>query len=483
MKKQLLSLMFATLLLASCSDADTVTTNETETMKQTEAAVESIDISPQIPAVDYGGYEFTILTTDTAENETAYHEVFSEEQTGEPVNDAVYLRNTTVGDKYNIVIKGIYTGLFDYSTFTKAVSAGDDVYDIIMPNQMSVVQYACNGYLQEITSIPHLDFSKPWWLENSVKDTSVGGTSYFAIGDMNLASWESTPVIFYNKSMAANYDVSNLYSLVYDGKWTYDTMLKICSEVSTDLNGNGKYDENDAYGLALNSFSVYTMTYGGGFRLVSRDNNDIPQIDLSEGFISFLQRHINECNNNTSIMNGDLLGNGDVLKGVAIRKTAFQENRVLFYNEMLTMASMLRDMETDFGVLPMPKSDEAQQQYFSFFHKSNSSTIAVPVTSVEPERLGAVIEDMQYQSHLLVRPAYLNTTVKNKTMRDEESEQMLDMILSNIIFDVVLEPGILDACRPLFNKANDNIVSALEKQMKTFEKNLQEYTDALLTDE
>ena len=68
-------------------------------------------------------------------------------------------------------------------------------------------------------------------------------------------------------------------------------------------------------------------------------------------------------------------------------------------------------------------------------------------------------------------------------MRDEESEQMLDMILSNIIFDVVLEPGILDACRPLFNKANDNIVSALEKQMKTFEKNLQEYTDALLTDE
>ena len=90
---------------------------------------------------------------------------------------------------------------------------------------------------------------------------------------------------------------------------------------------------------------------------------------------------------------------------------------------------------------------------------------------------------MQYQSHLLVRPAYLNTTVKNKTMRDEESEQMLDMILSNIIFDVVLEPGILDACRPLFNKANANIVSALEKQMKTFEKNLQEYTDALLTDE
>lgn len=178
MKKQLLSILFAALLLASCSDTGTVSTNETETITQTESVSESIDISPQIPAVDYGGYEFTILTTDIAENETAYHEVFSEEQNGEPVNDAVYLRNTTVGDKYNIVIKGIYTGLFDYSTFTKAVSAGDDVYDVIMPNQLSAVQFACNGYLQEITSIPYLDFTHPWWLENSVKETSVGGTSY-----------------------------------------------------------------------------------------------------------------------------------------------------------------------------------------------------------------------------------------------------------------------------------------------------------------
>lgn len=50
-------------------------------------------------------------------------------------------------------------------------------------------------------------------------------------------------------------------------------------------------------------------------------------------------------------------------------------------------------------------------------------------------------------------------------MRDEESERMLDLILGNIIFDDALDPGILDAIRPLFNKANTNIASVLESKM------------------
>lgn len=479
MKRQVLSLLLTALLFASCSKTGTPTETSSDSSGVSETAPETIDISPQIPAVDYEGYTFSILTTGIAENETAYHEVYSEGQTGEAVNDAVYARNMAIAEKYNIIMEGIYTGLFDYSTFTKAVVAGDDVYDVIMPNQVSAMQFAGNGYLQEITSIPHLDFTKPWWLENSVSETSLYGRNFFAVGDMNLASWESTPVLFYNKDMAASYNVDNLYTVVDAGKWTYDTMLAYCSNVSTDLNGNGEFDADDAYGLALNSFSVYTMTYGGGFRLIDRDADDLPVIDLSEDFITFMQRHIQECNNNPAIMNGDKLGKGDVLLGVALRKTAFQENRVLFYNEMLTIASTLREMETDFGVLPMPKSSEAQEQYYSFFHKSNSSTIAVPVTSVEPERIGSVIEDMQYQSHLLVRPAYLESTVKGKVMRDMESERMLDLVLSNIIFDTVLDPGILDACRPLFNTANENLMSELAGKMNTFEKTLQEYIDAI----
>ena len=113
----------------------------------------------------------------------------------------------------------------------------------------------------------------------------------------------------------------------------------------------------------------------------------------------------------------------------------------------------------------MPKSDETQKTYYSFFHNTNSSTVTIPVTNSDIDRTGRIVEDMLYQSHMLVRPAYFEKTVYAKAMRDEESERMLDLILGNIIFDDALDPGILDAIRPLFNKANTNIASALESKM------------------
>lgn len=479
--KRFVPLILAVLLLCTaCSSGKEQQQPDAQPVNETSAETTATDYSPDISAADYNGYDFRIYTTDIQENEIAYHEIFSEGENGEPVNDAVYRRNSVISEKYNIKVSGLFYGLLDYSHFKKAVMANEDAYDIVMPNISSAMSFAASGYLQEIHKVPYFDFSKPWWLENSLTETSIMNQNFFAVGDINLASYESTPVIFFNKQMAAAYDINDLYSIVDTGKWTYDKMLEYCTSVGTDLNGNGVLDENDSYGLALNSFSVFTMTYGGGFRIITKDKDDIPQITFSEDFISFLQHHIEEVASNSSILNGDTIANGDIIKGVNIRKTAFQENRVLFYNEMLTMATMLRGMETDFGVLPMPKSTETQEHYYSFFHKTNSSTVTVPVTNTDLDRTGRIMEDLLYQSYMLVRPAYFNITVASKLMRDEDSERMLDLILSNIIFDVALEPGVLDDIRPLFNKANENIVSKLESNRSKYEKALAKNIEVLI---
>ena len=468
--KRILStlLLTAMILCVSCGKETVSIGTDTEQSANTTSIssdTTSENLDPQIPAFDYGGYEFRILTSDIAENEMAYHEVFSEGENGEVVNDAVYKRNVAINEKYNVKIIGEYTGLFDFSNFTKSVLANDDVYDVVLLNIKTAVTSATSGYLKEINDIPYLDFSKPWWRENSVTESSIMTRSYFAVGDINLASYESTPVIFFNKQMTEANNITDLYEVVDRGEWTYDKMLEYCSDVGSDLDGNSVYDENDSYGLALNSFSVFTFTYGGGFRVIEKDNIVLPYINISERLLSFLQKHIQTCAENNSILNGDTIAKGDIIEGVKIRQTAFRENRVLFYNEMLTMASMLRNMETDFGVLPMPKSDETQKTYYSFFHNTNSSTVTIPVTNSDIDRTGRIVEDMLYQSHMLVRPAYFEKTVYAKAMRDEESERMLDLILGNIIFDDALDPGILDAIRPLFNKANTNIASALESKM------------------
>ena len=205
--KRIISTLLLTAMILCVSCGKETVSNGTDTEQSANTTSISSDttsenLDPQIPAVDYGGYEFRILTSDIAENEMAYYEVFSEGENGEAVNDAVYKRNAAINEKYNVKIIGEYTGLFDFSNFTKSVLANDDVYDVVLLNIKTAVISATSGYLKEINDIPYLDFSKPWWLENSVTESSIMNRSYFAVGDINLASYESTPVIFFNKQMA-----------------------------------------------------------------------------------------------------------------------------------------------------------------------------------------------------------------------------------------------------------------------------------------
>ena len=190
--KRILSTLLLTAMILCVSCGKETVSNGTDTEQSANTTSISSDttsenLDPQIPAFDYGGYEFRILTSDIAENEMAYHEVFSEGENGEVVNDAVYKRNVAINEKYNVKIIGEYTGLFDFSNFTKSVLANDDVYDVVLLNIKTAVTSATSGYLKEINDIPYLDFSKPWWLENSVTESSIMNRSYFAVGDINLA--------------------------------------------------------------------------------------------------------------------------------------------------------------------------------------------------------------------------------------------------------------------------------------------------------
>lgn len=467
-------ILCAALLLVGCG-GERAETKENDVVRDTQNEADAMETDTELlsvlPAVDWEGYEFRILTTDVRVNETMYHEVYSEGVNGEVVNDAVYARNMSVEDKYKIKITGVFSGLRDFSLFEKAAQAGDDAFDVVLPDQQNAMRYAGRGYLTELSTVPYLDFDRAYWLKNSVTELSIGGRSYFFVGDMNLSAYESVPVYFFNKSMAENYGIDDLYTTMRDGGWTFDRMLAYASLCSADLNGDGAFGKEDAYGIALNGFSVLTLTYSGGFRLVEKDENDFPKISIDQRWIDYLQHAITECSQNPAVLNGDNIAGGNVLEGVNIRKTAFREDRVLFYQEMVTMATELRDMETDFGVLPVPKASDTQDAYLSFFHPQGSA-VAIPAANSALERTGMVLEDMGYYSRLGVRPAYIETAVKGKGLRDPESEEVLDTVFDHVTFDVVLQPGILDDLRRNFNTGDAGLISAIEKKLPKYEKTL-----------
>lgn len=92
-------------------------------------------------------------------------------------------------------------------------------------------------------------------------------------------------------------------------------------------------------------------------------------------------------------------------------------------------------MEMDFGLIPLPKVDDQQEKYATFIHGYYGSAVQIPVTNTNLEMTGKILEDMAYQSHLYVRPAYYESTLRGKYVRDEESLDMLDYIFEHQVFD------------------------------------------------
>jgi hypothetical protein len=114
----------------------------------------------------------------------------------------------------------------------------------------------------------------------------------------------------------------------------------------------------------------------------------------------------------------------------------FRNNKTFMINHYLHTALRLRDLETDFGILPYPKFDESQQQYFTVadgFHNA----FAVPVTTVPEDYgfAGAVIESLNVETYRTVVPAYYDIALKVKGARDDESLLVMDIIRDGRVVD------------------------------------------------
>ena len=84
----------------------------------------------------------------------------------------------------------------------------------------------------------------------------------------------------------------------------------------------------------------------------------------------------------------------------------------------------------------MPKALQEQDDYYTYVF-DQSSVIGVPGT-VEEDKLdmiGIVLEELSAYSYNYTREAFFEVALKGRYMRDEQSRQMLDLIVNNIQMD------------------------------------------------
>ncbi len=470
MKKRILASILAALTLssmASCGQAE-----ETDTADTTgaETAVESEDnrIPTGLPERDFEGHKFQVLTKGQFNAHWCSKDVYAEELTGEPINDAVFNRNAAVTETYNFSIVELWGTEANCTPLAKnAIQAAEDAYDLIL-NGSDTTPLITAGYLLDLQSLPYMDLTKPWYDQNANETLSIAGKLMVTSGELTIMDNNATWCIQFNKDLATDMQIPNLYELVNEGKWTLDTMLSYAENASIDLNGDGIHNEFDQWGVSGESSNSIFYMMGAGITNFEKDENDIPVLVAgTEKYVDAFYKG-NALNGNfdlcLNVDYGTLRKQYTDVWGECMDK-AFSEGRVLFSCAGMNRVTLFREMEADFGVLPMPKYDEAQADYYSPVSMWCTSLLSVPITASNPERTGIIIEALSAESMYTLTPAYYDITLQGKSVRDEESAAMLDVIFASRIFDL----GNMYLLGDVFNVPGWVCINGPDKLMSTLE--------------
>lgn len=434
MKKAIL-FVFALLLcftLAACGD---------DTPGETTALTDSLVMTGDgeqlgVPATgDYDGHQFTILYA----GHTVSTEFGFEEETERAIDNAQYKRVKTVEQAYNVdIVEEIQKGSASngngpgYQALSNAANSGTTDYDLALIAGYDVSVLAYNGYLYDMASIPGVDLTKSWWDQNATESLSVKDVVFFTTGEITVSDNNSTFVIMFNKDLIRDYELESPYDMVYDGEWTFEEFSKMCKSVTEDLNQDGIMDTNDRFGLLVWDDSMVGIVNAAGERCCTiNDDGEIVLTIYNDRTLAAIEQYgAIAYDTQYALTYQRHTSTAEVLQ------TMWPSNQALFLTSYMSSIPNSRTMESDFGILPYPKLEETQDNYYSCVAPYNSRFICVPLVQEDIERTGVITEALAYHGKNIVTPAYYDVNLIGQSTRDEESSDMLDIIFDNLVYDI-----------------------------------------------
>lgn len=463
MKKRIITALLLCAMLVGCGaeTTDKETTGTADTAVDAAETVQETELWDNVPAGSYDGYGFRFLTT---EENWGYYRMDVEEQTGEVLDDAVFARNLAVEDRLGIVITetGLhYSKVMDEVKAT--VLASEDAYDAMTLMAFNLMTTAQQKMLLDTAALSAIRTDMPWWNGNAIRDMAIGPREYMMIGDINLMFYESYYAIFFNKTVADKFRVADPYTLVNEGKWTYDAYYGAAKQVSADVNGDGAHTADaDSFGVAMHSNAGQSMILALGASPLTRDNDGYPVYDgLSEAFIDAYGKIMTLYTDGAVTVKSGTAGVEKVDGGY---QGVFKTDRALYMMEVLGTLPELRDMESEFGIVVLPKADEGAEYVSPVYH--GAIGLCVPVTVSDADRTGVVLENLAAESNRTVRGVYYDVVLGSKLVRDEASVASLDTILDSGRFEIgyVYNWGDMrSALEQNIGKGNADIASAFAK--------------------
>ncbi len=413
-------------------------------------------LKDELPAdLDYSGANFSAFIGD-------YTNAFGcdfwvEEETGNAFSDGVFAARRNVEERLKIkMTEELFYFVWDtrnqyFGRVQSLVMAGDDTYDAFWGYPL-VSLFTSGNYFRNLALNKYIDLDKPWYTQ-SVREILPGkDTVYFLIGDGTTSLIKHSYCMFFNQDSLDDHGIKeSVYDLVNAGKWTMDKMTELAAVGYADLNGDGKQDIEDAFGLTFGDMNkimvipascqvtMYERIDDGGRKFVMGSEHAVDVMDywynmLSQDYV--LKPVVNGVNPQTI---ASFAGN--------YIDRAFCEERAMFTESLVGDAQyILESSDFTLGLAPCPKFDESQDGYYTTAQRC--AHFYISVTAKDPDFSGAVTEAWSSECYRTVMPIFFEVNLKMRYSTDSDMTAMFDLVRNSIItqFGSVFQLAISPNC-------------------------------------
>lgn len=412
----------------SCGDTPAEPVGGSETAPAvTEATTEEAYVYEYSQA--YAGKEYRVL--NAYDIYSMHGNIDKDGEDGEPLNDAMYNRVRTLEEKTGIKWAED-TEHVDENLARKAqqlIMAGDDVYSAMYIPARDLYKFTAEDYLYDLTDFPEIRLDRPWWFDSYNGKSTVAGHLYAAAGASQLMIFDSLWCLYFNETMMSTLDITPPYQLVREGKWTLD-VLKTHMKAAVNLNGDETWDVkgggNCIYGLSgggVSKFIENTGEFG-----IDNENGKLVYTAGSPRYYDVVTKLSQMMEKGDGMVFETYNNAQDGAPGSYI--TMFEDQRALYLTAELSKTNRMREFTWSFGIVPYPKYDEAQERYYAapFYGTPN---FTIPVTVADPKYSAVIGDALTYISNEMVIPVFMNVTLEQKGLRNEDSIEMLDILMNS----------------------------------------------------
>ncbi len=366
-----------------------------------------------------------------------------EEETGDVRSDAYYYRQREIEELYELTWKNVKAegnGDLNVSATVELIKqdvlAGVGAYDAAYGLDMHCQNLLINDALYDVSTFDEIDFEREWWPEGFAENYSISGSLYFLNGPISSSFYQDGSAVIFNKQVAENYGIPDLYEIVKSGEWTFDKMFEIASVIPENQGGSGAYRYGNPDGIAT--------LVAHGMSLVKFNENGEPYYEESVSKeLSDLADKFSKIYSDDSItvnLKGFSTGNWELLEekyGYESMDEMFADEKMLFMFTPTDNAAELRLLDVQFGILPMPKGSTAQEDYVSYAYSDSICNVFVPKSIKNSTKSDVVLETMAALGYKYFKHIYYDTMLKSRSVYDHESKDMIDIIFATKKYDMV----------------------------------------------